>query len=435
MLNHLKLKNFKAFEEIELEIKPLTFFLGPNNSGKSAILAAIRMLVQTIQSHDGKIPLLLNGHLGEFGTYQDIVYGNNPKEEMDIGFGLTWGQTYSPDLIVTLSYKYDKPNRKIILQRSTLNYVGEKSFSIVDLEGRYQVDKIDDKIISPFDATDIGVYRFLPDFGDFIEQLLKKEELSSFLKKENSFDPRHYVFHTTDQVASYFYQDIDYIGPLRNPPARTYLFSGEEREWIGIMGENAINILTMQNKQHEMDLSHLISQWLKKAGIASHFRVNILTDRHYEIQVQHPATKEYQNLADVGYGNSQVIPVLIGGYNLGPRSTYLVEQPEIHLHPRAQAELGDFFLDLYENKVQSLVETHSEHLILRLQQHVANKKILPEDIQIYYIYAEGERKIAAPLRLDEQGRFIDKWPGGFFPERLAETKKLAQLRYSHRAAA
>ncbi len=168
---------------------------------------------------------------------------------------------------------------------------------------------------------------------------------------------------------------------------------------------------------------------MKQAGIASDLRVEPLSDRHYEIRVQHPVTEEYQNLADVGYGNSQILPVLVGGFNLRPGATYLVEEPEIHLHPRAQAELGDFFLDLYRRGVQSVVETHSEHLILRLQQHVASQSIPPDKIGFYYVYAQGKKKGVAPLKLDSLGRFTEPWPEGFFPERLEEAKKLSKLRF------
>src|SRR3569623_479299 len=104
-----------------------------------------------------------------------------------------------------------------------------------------------------------------------------------------------------------------------------------------------------------------VVDWLSAAGIASDVRIDPLSDRYYEIHIQHPVTKEYENYADVGYGNSQVIPVLVAGYGLDSNDTLLVEEPEIHLHPKAQAELGNFFVELLEKGVQSIVETHSEH--------------------------------------------------------------------------
>jgi predicted ATPase len=162
--------------------------------------------------------------------------------------------------------------------------------------------------------------------------------------------------------------------------------------------------------------------------LASDVRLHWLSDRHYEVQIQHPRTKEYQNLADVGQANSQVIPVLVGGLRLSAGSTYLVEEPEIHLHPRAQADLGDFFVDLYERGVAAIVETHSEYLVLRLQQHVAAGRLPPAAIKFVYVDATPARKRVSVLHLDDKARFVEALPGGFFPHRLAEARKLARLR-------
>jgi predicted ATPase len=173
-----------------------------------------------------------------------------------------------------------------------------------------------------------------------------------------------------------------------------------------------------------------VISWLRKAGVANDLKVNSLSDRHYEIRLRHPVTGEYSNFADVGYGNSQIIPVLVAGYNLQRGGTLLVEQPEIHLHPRAQAELGNFFRDLYERRIQSFIETHSEHLVLRLQQYVASGLIHSEDIVFYYVHARGRSKKVSQMTLDALGRFEQAWPEGFFPERLEEAKKLAKARFS-----
>lgn len=118
---------------------------------------------------------------------------------------------------------------------------------------------------------------------------------------------------------------------------------------------------------------------------------------------------------------------------------FLLEQPELHLHPKAQAELGDFFADLYDSSVQTIIETHSEHLILRLQQHVAAGRIKHSDIKFYYVHNDpnptqnscGEclTHEITPLPLDENAIFINDWPEGFFPERLNESRKLALIRH------
>ena len=151
-----------------------------------------------------------------------------------------------------------------------------------------------------------------------------------------------------------------------------------------------------------------------------------MSDRHYEIRVQHPRTGEYESLADVGYGISQVLPVVVAGYSLDPGELFIVEQPELHLHPRAQAELGDFFLELYRRKVQCIVETHSEHLIMRLQRHVASGRIVPEELTVNYVAAGNLAKEVTKLPLNRDGIFERNWPEGFFEERLEEALELAR---------
>ena len=84
MISKIVLKNFKAFEEQAIDFRPITLFLGPNNSGKSSILAALRILVQTIESYDPQVPILLNGVMGDFGTYRDVVFDNNPRRHIHI---------------------------------------------------------------------------------------------------------------------------------------------------------------------------------------------------------------------------------------------------------------------------------------------------------------------------------------------------------------
>ena len=124
---------------------------------------------------------------------------------------------------------------------------------------------------------------------------------------------------------------------------------------------------------------------------------------------------------DVGTGISQVIPVIVASL-LDEEQIVAIEQPELHVHPRIQAELGDLFIDAWKRKRnQFLLETHSEHLILRLQRRVREHQITQDEVGVYYVsQAEDGQTDVVQLRLDEEGDFVDNWPGGFFPERLKE---------------
>lgn len=101
-------------------------------------------------------------------------------------------------------------------------------------------------------------------------------------------------------------------------------------------------------------------------------------------------------------------------------------KPSLDLHPRAQSELGEFFYQLYSRGVQSLIETHSEHLILRLQRYVGEGLIPPDHIAVNFVYASEGTKTAIRLPLSEDGIFTRPWPEGFFEERLDEALGLAR---------
>jgi predicted ATPase len=444
MISKIIYKNFKAFKDQKIGLKPLTFLLGPNNSGKSSIISGIRMLSQTVNSFDDSIPLLLNGELGDFGTYRDIIFNNNIRKHLELGFEITLSENFkrrysvNDNLLIILDYKYKSSIREIILKE--IKYLTNHSNCILltkysDESERQILQKIVDHEI-PIQiranlSKNLRVRNFL--IEEFRPLWYLREQDSKYETFFKEIEHEYQSLRRYSFIVNNTFKEMEYIGAMRLPPSRTYLYSGERRVKVGSNGNNAINILSMdslRSGRKSKNIKEKVVNWLNKSEIASNIKINELSDRYYEIQLQHPKTKEFQNFADVGYGTSQVIPVLIAGYNLEREGIFMVEEPEIHLHPKAQSELGEFFFDLYKQGIQSIVETHSEHLILRMQQLVASKKISKEDVVFYYIYAKDNKKVVHELSLDEKGKFIQDWPEGFFPERLEETKKLAKLRYT-----
>jgi hypothetical protein len=127
------------------------------------------------------------------------------------------------------------------------------------------------------------------------------------------------------------------------------------------------------------------------------------------------------SLRDVGVGISQVLPVLALAYGTAGK-LIAIEQPEIHLHPALQAELGDLFIEsaLGFRKNTFILETHSEHLILRLMRRIREGKIKPDDVGVIFVEPLSKGSRFLELRIDEDGDFIDEWPGGFFEESFHE---------------
>ncbi|MEA1878027.1 MAG: AAA family ATPase, partial [Bacteroidota bacterium] len=147
----------------------------------------------------------------------------------------------------------------------------------------------------------------------------------------------------------------------------------------------------------------------------------VLFDKRTNTQVSH---------RDVGIGISQVLPVLVTAY-ASSNKIIAIEQPEIHLHPALQAELGDVFIEsaLGERNNTFIIETHSEHLILRILKRIRettrdkNEKtpaITPENVALLFVDVTQAGSTIQELRIDEQGRLIDQCPGGFFEEDFEE---------------
>lgn len=437
MLKNLKATNYRSFRKLDIDLAPITLFVGPNNSGKSSVISILRLLSQTIESNDPNVRLLLNGALGDFGTYKDLIHENETRRHLDIAFTLQPQELSVPGadkktITFQLHYKYRSALKEVILKRLECLGDGRHHLSVEFNEDseRFLIRRLADTEIRP-SLSSLARLR-----GFDVRNFLPRQIISSSIDDGASpFDKlissRTRTVSRNSYLASRALQSIEYVGAMRVPPSRTYLYTGERRQKVGANGEHAVTMLAMDSIRRgskSRGLRQGVIKWLSLAGIASDIKIVPLSDRYFEIHVQHPVTNEYQNFADVGYGNSQVVPVLVAGLNTAPGNAFIVEEPEIHLHPKAQAELGDFFLDLRRKGVQSIVETHSEHMIVRLQRHVAAGNLDPSDLFIYYVNPTQKGKELLRLELDSKGVFTSEWPGGFFPERLKEARELAMAR-------
>lgn len=166
----------------------------------------------------------------------------------------------------------------------------------------------------------------------------------------------------------------------------------------------------------------LIARWLKRMGLIEEFRVSPIAKgrKEYEVRIRIQAGAPEVLITDVGFGISQVLPVMVQCFYVPPNSTILFEQPEIHLHPSVQSHLADLLIEAIHARedgeprnTQLIVESHSEHLIRRVQRRIAEEELRPEEVAIYFVsQKKGVSKIEA-LQIDEYGN-ISNWPENFF---------------------
>ena len=137
----------------------------------------------------------------------------------------------------------------------------------------------------------------------------------------------------------------------------------------------------------------------------------------------------------MGIGISQVLPVLVLAHFAPKGSTIILEEPEIHLHPRAQSVLAELFVETSrEREIQFIVETHSEHLFRRMQTLIARQSTTPDDTALYFVERHEGNSVLRPLEVDEYGRLRD-WPTGFFGDALGETREQARLMFERQKGA
>lgn len=425
MINYLHLSNFRAFKDLQLRFAKLNIFVGPNNSGKSSAISAINLIAQNVKRDRRASGLALTGAYTDLGSYYDVVYGHKANSNMKIAFGVD-GVSYE------YNFRYRLQRRQIELYKASIssrsvkyNYVLTKEGSehTVSTEGK----RGNHKILGVRPRLS-GLTFLLPMSSVMATQTEKDREV---YQEARSLLTRS-AMGLEDQFSNF-----DAVGPFRAAPERTYLYSGEVPHEVGRQGENFAQILANSSSsrdRHSQALVSRVSRWFTGAGIASSIQIRGLTNRHFELCVEDRIGFS-SNIVDVGFGCSQVLPVVIGGYRLvQPRSDsrprqqglFVVQEPEIHLHPSAAAHLGSFFVDLVRNGVQCFVETHSENIVLRVARHVAAGHIKAEDVKIFWVSDDSLERSVTELEFKDDGSFDIEWPEGFFPTRSQEVLALAK---------
>ena len=218
-------------------------------------------------------------------------------------------------------------------------------------------------------------------------------------------------------------EDLFPIRPFRRPPERWYIFTGTSPQHVGYQGDQLPDLLLRRP-----ELVDETNEWLEKLDIGHKLTVKPMGDDSgdlFEVRLIDTRRKEPVSVAlpDVGFGISQLLPFIVQSL-VSEKQIISIEQPEVHVHPKLQADLGDLLAAAIKEPRQNrfIIETHSEHLILRLQRLVRKQQLKPEDVSVIYVSRGPEGAKADRLNLDEEGDFIDEWPNGFFLERLRELR-------------
>jgi len=440
MLTELSLVNFKAWKDTKsIRLAPITVFFGSNSAGKTSLLQFLLMLKQTAESPDRRRVL----HPGdrntpvELGTYRDLVFNHDVLQ--GIRFSLEWSLPEIlavVDLVNNRNYAGDKMRFSADIapvakgaQQSVRLFQYELTGSqdqldvklAVDEKGRYDLRSESYSLVRnqgrvwPLPAP-VRFYGFPDEVGAYYQNARFTSDLALALEKQ--------------------LQRLQYLGPLRVYPERSYIWSGEVPEHVGWRGERAVEAMlaaasrsiSPAYRKRARSFQEVIARWLQELGLLESFEVRPIAEhrKEYEVWVRTHGAKETVNLPDVGFGVSQVLPVVVQCFYASPHTTLILEQPEIHLHPRVQAALADLFIEAAQSRedgsnrsIQLIVESHSEHFLRRLQTRVAQEAIKPTDVALYFCKAGEEGAILQPLEVNLYGE-IANWPDNFFGDEMGE---------------
>lgn len=439
MITQLQIRNFKSWRDTgSLRFAPLTGFFGSNSSGKTSILQLLLMLKQTVESADRKQVLNLGDErsLVSLGTFRDVVFGHGPATEFSWILEWQLGQ----DLQIA------DPERQ-----------GGILFSGREMEFAAKVAELGEEGL-------LAVEYLLYALGDSIFSMQRLEERSDKYDLEVSRSDTFKLRRTRgrkwdlpapvkcygfpDQVRAYyqnagFLSDLElafeqlfagvfYLGPLREYPQRQYTWAGAQPADVGYRGEKAVEAI-LASRQHgekisrgrghkKLTVEQYVAQWLQELGLIHDFTVSPVArgSNLYQVKVRRTPGAAEVLITDVGFGVSQLLPVLVLCYYAPEGSTLILEQPEIHLHPSVQAGLADVFIDAIRTRnIQIVLESHSEYLVKRLQRRIAEEEITHDDVALYFCSMAEKESIIEPLDVDRDGN-IRNWPADFFGDEMGD---------------
>lgn len=453
MLTQLKFNNFKSWRNVDLPCARITGLFGTNSSGKTSILQFLLLLKQTKEATDRAISMDLNGDYVKLGTIADTIYQHNSALTIDFSF------SYSREKPLVLANVTERKSAAPIAEgneftlSSTVSVVSgapstrRVSYTLGGHEFAIAARKGTD---TAFDLSPRGSgkgFRFIRTQG-------RQWPLPGPIKG--------YAF--PDQARTYFQNaaflsdledayekaldSIFYLGPLRHFPQRDYLWARSRPTDVGRQGEKAIDAIlaateanlrrNLKWKSPTRPFQEMVAYWLRQLELIHSFKVDEIAagSNRWQAKVMTRQGSSEVLLTDVGFGVSQVLPVVTLLLYVPEGSTVILEQPEIHLHPLAQAHLADLIIHAaMHRRVQIILESHSEHLLLRLQRRIAERDLESKDVRLYFCDAPTGQSALTPLQVDMFG-IIENWPARFMGDAFGETAaaELARLKQMAQAA-
>lgn len=498
MLKSISLQNYKCFKDkTDIEIAPLTVLCGINSSGKSSILKSLLMLKQSYENESPYNEMLFTGDYVDNGFFNDIVFHEKIEDIKNTdtfiisntfilrdnadqnGYSLRKRQDSSSfrelkrifykrggsvdcfELKVDLEVARHEDKENAVTSYIENNYV--KSMSVeIELKSKniYINSKKCSLTIQKNNNSDDRSYKIsynnLPNnYGEPKQNsfsctcYFSKMHLSNIYQKEMNDEVKAIrpVLLAICNIVALQYNGIDFIAPLRHNPERNYLIRSNV-DSVGVSGENAPVLLAKirnnktwtdiycpymtcnePNEKGQCYLSYheLLQQWMTYLGLGN---IELNSNKSFvSIDISG------HSIVDVGFGVSQTFPILLQGIYMYKDQTLLLEQPEIHLHPKMQLNIADFLITLAKHERNIILETHSDHIVNRIIKRIMEEpELVNENHPVIRIIFLDKEESTSPQKININ---IDRYKGitngtkNFFTQFGFEQMEIAKQGYEN----
>ena len=396
-ITKIAVKGFKSIaEEREIDIRPLTILAGANSSGKSSIMQPLLMLKQTLEAPYDPGPLLIDGPNVQFTEAVQFLSMLPEKKKTDCFQIRVETCDFVTSHSVTTTYEKGRQGiqiAKMTVENKPWNQSSEHWILYPDM---------------PSKAIKSQANRYILENADTVKRS------RCFLDFESQEDE---LTLNLTEVVEYYILDSIHIPTLRGNPERTYKLNSTGPLYPGTFENYVASLIHKWQRTRDKRLITL-GNALYTLGLTGKIGTRKVSDVGVEIKVNRLSqdetkNKDMVNIADAGLGVSQVLPVLVALIVANPGQLVYLEQPELHLHPRAQVALARVLADAAERGVCVVAETHSSLLLLGIQTLVAEGDLSPELVKLHWFTRreDGATEINS-VDLDEAGTYGD-WPVDF----------------------
>lgn len=443
-IKNIGLENFKCFNSVSnIEFSKLTILTGANSSGKTSVIDAVLMILQTPQ-----FPLSLdfNGDLIELGNFNETVFNHVTDNVIRISLSIddvdgddvysvqtAWRSASKSGLaeLVKLEIKSsyfslslrekETGSDKAILD---IDYDPTKNKELSRHIERNAIARARQKYESADDSDLI-----LSEFDRFVELNYTKRQIKGFeISNETKDKIEHQMLlHICGILHSAIYsikENLNFIGSYRTPAQRIYTEKNISNGKIASSGEGFVQQL-LTWRDNDIDKFNNVTATMQQLGLLYEIKPERIDGGHFKMSVKTTEKTPFVALSDVGFGISQLLPIIVSDAELGENSTLVVSQPEVHLHPSVQAQLANYFTSqIYSKRRNYIIETHSEYLLNRLRLLIAKGELKAGDLKVFYINREKDETGIHEIQFLKNGQIVGA-PEDFFNTYMLDVMNLA----------